>query len=175
MTCPICGSDDCKVVDTRASGDGIRRRRACQACGHRFTTFERIELRLPLVVKTDGKREPFVRDKVLLGLRLACRKRPVPADALEEAATRVEQSVMTAGVEVSSADIGRRVMDELRGLDKVAYLRFASVYLDVQTPSEFLGLLEPWLGPQPGASAATPPGDAGTDVGVTEASDQESQ
>jgi len=147
VICPVCSGDDCRVVDTRASGDGIRRRRACQGCGHRFTTFERIELRLPLVVKTDGKREPFVRDKVMMGLRLACRKRPVSAEVLEEAAARVEQAVMTAGAEVSSASIGHRVMDELKGLDMVAYLRFASVYLDVQSPGEFQGLLQPWLGP----------------------------
>lgn len=154
MNCPVCQHPDSKVVDTRSSGDGIRRRRACQACGHRFTTFERIELRLPLVVKTDGKREPFSRDKVLAGLRLACRKRPVSAEALEQAASHVEQSVMTAGAEVSSADIGRRVMEALKDLDKVAYLRFASVYLDVQTPSEFQALMEPWLRPEeePGES-----------------------
>ena len=147
MICPVCGCDDCRVVDTRASGDGIRRRRACQACGHRFTTFERVELRLPLVVKGDGRREPFLRDKVLLGLRLACRKRPVPAEALEQAAARVEQTVLTAGAEVPSDAIGHQVLEELKGLDKVAYLRFASVYLDVQTPSEFQALLEPWLRP----------------------------
>jgi len=147
VICPVCQHDDCRVVDTRASGDGIRRRRACQACGHRFTTFERIELRLPLVVKADGKREPFSRDKVLAGLRLACRKRPVSAEALEEAAARVEQGVMTAGAEISSADIGHRLLDVLKSLDKVAYLRFASVYLDVQTPSEFQELLQPWLHP----------------------------
>lgn len=159
MICPVCGCDDCRVVDTRASGDGIRRRRACQACGHRFTTFERVELRLPLVVKGDGRREPFLRDKVLLGLRLACRKRPVSAEALEEAAARVEQAVMTAGVEVSSVDIGRRVLDELKGLDKVAYLRFASVYLDVQSPSEFSALLEPWVERADGVPA-TPPAES---------------
>lgn len=147
MNCPVCGSADCKVVDTRASGDGIRRRRACQDCGHRFTTFERIELRLPLVVKSDGRREPFSRDKVLAGLRLACRKRPVSAEDLEAAASRVEQQVLTAGAEIQAVDVGTHVMTELKGLDKVAYLRFASVYLDVQTPSEFQTLLAPWLRP----------------------------
>ena len=166
MICTACGCDDCRVVDTRTSGDGIRRRRVCQACGHRFTTFERIELRLPLVVKSDGRREPWVRDKVLLGLRLACRKRPVSGDALEDAAARIEQSVMTAGAEISSVDIGRRVLEELKGLDHVAWLRFASVYLDVQTPSEFRALLEPWLMPaeepqlQPDEETAGPPGGA---------------
>ena len=147
MNCPVCGHEDTKVVDSRAAGDGIRRRRACQACGYRFSTVERVEMRLPLVVKNDGRREPFSRDKVLAGLRLACRKRPVPAEALDQAATRVEQSVMTAGAEVQSEDIGHQVMEELKGLDKVAYLRFASVYLDVQTPSDFQALLEPWLRP----------------------------
>jgi len=164
VNCPVCGSDDCRVVDTRPSSDGIRRRRACQQCDYRFTTFERIELRLPLVVKNDGKREPFSRDKILAGLRLACRKRPVSAEALEEAAARVEQSILGAVAEISSAEIGHRVMEELKGLDKVAYLRFASVYLDVQTPTEFLGLLEPWLGPtdetstEPAAAPAEDPG-----------------
>lgn len=143
MVCPVCGGDDCRVVDTRASGDGIRRRRICQACEHRFTTFERIELRLPLVVKSDGKREPFLRDKVLMGLTLACRKRPVSAEAIEQAAARVEQAVMTAGAEIGSADIGHRVLDELKSLDKVAFVRFASVYLDVQSPAEFLDLIAP--------------------------------
>lgn len=147
MVCPVCGGDDCRVVDTRASGDGIRRRRVCQACEHRFTTFERIELRLPLVVKSDGKREPFLRDKVLMGLSLACRKRPVAAEAIEQAAVRVEQAVMTAGAEISSEDIGRRVLDELKTLDKVAFVRFASVYLDVQSPIEFLDLIAPLVEP----------------------------
>ncbi|MCB9778872.1 MAG: transcriptional repressor NrdR [Alphaproteobacteria bacterium] len=154
MNCPICGSADCRVVDTRASGDGIRRRRACMDCGHRFTTFERIELRLPLVVKSDGRREPFSRDKVLAGLRLACRKRPVSAEDLEAAASRVEQQVLTAGAEIQAADVGTHVMTELKGLDKVAYLRFASVYLDVQTPSEFQTLLAPWLRPEDEEEAA---------------------
>ncbi len=143
MLCPVCGADDSRVVDTRASGEGIRRRRVCPRCEHRFTTFERIELRLPLVVKSDGKREPFQREKVLQGLSLACRKRPVGAEALEEAASRVEQAVMTAGAEIPSADIGRLVLDELKGLDKVAFVRFASVYLDVQSPAGFLDLLAP--------------------------------
>jgi transcriptional repressor NrdR len=133
-------------VDSRAAGEGIRRRRECRECGYRFTTHERVERRLPLVVKKDGRREPFNREKVLEGLRLACRKRPVAARLQEEAAVQVEQAVLErGGDEVSSQEVGRVVLAALRSLDLVGYLRFASVYQEVQSPAEFLELLRPWL------------------------------
>ena len=146
MNCPVCRNLDSKVLDTRTSGDGIRRRRQCLACNHRFTTHERYELKLPLVVKRTGQREPFDRDKVLRGLRTACRKRPVNAETLEEACDRLEQSLVATGLpEVASSVIGRLVLDELQRIDLVAYVRFASVYLDFQSPAEFGALLEPLL------------------------------
>jgi transcriptional repressor NrdR len=144
------------VLDTRQSGDGIRRRRQCLVCSFRFTTHERVEQRPLLIVKKDSSREPFNRDKVLGGLQLACRKRPVSADQIEVAADRVEQALL-AGTqpEVHAAEIGRLVLRELQLLDRVAWLRFASVYQEVGSPDEFLTLLQPWLaeaapGPQRG-------------------------
>lgn len=143
MNCPVCRNLDTKVLDTRTSGDGIRRRRQCLACNHRFTTHERYELKLPLVVKRGGQREPFDRDKVTRGLRTACRKRPVNAETLEEACDRLEQALVATGLpEVASAVIGRLVLDELQRIDLVGYVRFASVYLDFQSPAEFQSLLE---------------------------------
>lgn len=150
MICPVCRHEDTKVLDTRTSGDGIRRRRQCLACNHRFTTHERIELKLPLVVKRDGRREPFDRDKVVRGLQTACRKRPISALALEEAADRVEQALVATSLpEVGSAELGRMVLEELQRLDLVGYVRFASVYLDFKSPAEFLALLRPFLDAAP--------------------------
>lgn len=159
MNCPVCRNLDTKVLDTRTSGDGIRRRRQCLACNQRFTTHERYELKLPLVMKRDGQREPFDRDKVLRGLRTACRKRPVDADTLDEAVDRLEQALVATGLpEVASAVIGRLVLDELLRIDHVGYVRFASVYLDFKSPSEFLALLQPLLARRepaaPGAARA---------------------
>lgn len=147
MNCPNCQHPESKVLDTRASGDGIRRRRQCLGCGARFSTIERIERKPPLVVKKDGKREPFDRDKVLGGLRLACRKRSVSAQAIEASADRIEQWAYGAPRgEVTSQLIGKRVLEELKHLDLVAYARFASVYLRIDTPQEFLHLLQPLVG-----------------------------
>ncbi len=155
MICPVCRHEDTKVLDTRTSGDGIRRRRQCLACNHRFTTHERIELKLPMVVKRDGRREPFDRDKIIRGLQTACRKRPISAVALEEAADRVEQALVASGVaEVVSAEVGSMLLDELQRLDLVGYVRFASVYMDFKSPAEFLALLQPLLSAEP-----PPPGE----------------
>lgn len=149
LRCPTCDHPDSKVLETRASADGVRRRRQCHECTCRFTTMERIELKLPLVVKKDGAREPFERDKVVSGLRVACRKRPITAERIEQAARAVEQRlVASARPEVPSGTIGRAVLGELKDLDPVAYLRFASVYLEIQSVGELLGLLEPWVGPE---------------------------
>jgi transcriptional repressor NrdR len=146
VICPECHHGKSEVVDTRTSGDGIRRRRQCLECAHRFTTFERIERRLPLVVKKDGRRESYDRDKVVSGLRMACRKRPVSAEAIERAADEIEVAAANLGNEVDSAQLGALVLARLRDLDLVGYLRFASVYQEVQSPREFLELLAPFTG-----------------------------
>ena len=146
MKCPQCQNLDSKVIETRSVGAGIRRRRQCLGCGFRFTTYERIERKSPLVVKKDGSREPFERLKVLQGLQVACRKRAITAQQLEDAADRVEHALLASGGnELSTEDIGRQVLAELRTLDLVGYLRFASVYQEVQSPSDFLLLLQPWI------------------------------
>lgn len=144
MNCPDCHHNKSEVIDTRTSGDGIRRRRQCLGCANRFTTFERIERRLPLVVKKDGRRETFDRNKVVAGLRMACRKRPVSAEAIEQAADDIEAAASNLGNEVDSNELGGLVLRHLRDLDLVGYLRFASVYQEVQSPSEFLELLAPF-------------------------------
>lgn len=129
------------MVDSRPRGDGsvIRRRRECPSCGRRFTTQERVEELLPLVVKKDGRREPFDRMKILAGMRKACQKRPVGEDRLEEALERVVRHFQGwAEREVSSSEIGERVMEELHRLDEVAYVRFASVYRRFQDITDFM-------------------------------------
>jgi len=146
MICPQCEHAKFEVLETRTSGDGIRRRRSCVGCGHRFTTFERIERRLPLVIKKNGQRVPFSRDKVFEGLQIACRKRPVTAVQLEESVQRIEDSVMAQGRnEVPSALVGKLVLGELKKMDLVGYLRFASVYQEIQSADQFLELLRPWV------------------------------
>jgi transcriptional repressor NrdR len=139
VRCPGCGVDDDKVVDSRAADEGtsIRRRRECIGCGHRFTTFERVE-ELPLVVvKGDGTRQPFERGKVAAGVRLAATGRPIEEAAIEQLATEVEEEVRAAGPEVSSERIGIEVLDRLRHLDQVAALRFASVYKGFDDLADF--------------------------------------
>lgn len=140
MTCPYCRNQEDRVLDSRASRDGlaIRRRRECLACGRRFTTYEQIEEIRPTVVKRDGRREPFARDKVLRGLYLACRKRPVSAEDVEKAADEIEAEVTGLSREVKSSQIGEMVMKRLRSLDEVAYVRFASVYRQFKDATEFL-------------------------------------
>ncbi|MGE5482384.1 MAG: transcriptional regulator NrdR [Bacteroidota bacterium] len=131
MRCPYCGHLDTRVLDSRATDEGqaIRRRRECLQCGERFTTYERIEMSPLVVVKRDGRREPFDRQKILNGLLLACTKRPVPLAALESLVSEVERELERRGErEVSSQEIGELVMERLRRLDDVAYVRFASVY-----------------------------------------------
>jgi transcriptional repressor NrdR len=131
MRCPFCKLENNKVVDSRASNEAavIRRRRHCEACGRRFTTYERVEEILPLVVKKDGRREAFNRMKIIAGLRKACEKRPVSTGVIEEMADRVERYLQEKGEkEVPSSVIGEEVMRQLHDLDKVAYVRFASVY-----------------------------------------------
>ena len=141
MLCPFCSHLADKVVDSRESKEGaaIRRRRECLACGRRFTTYERIDQIPYMVVKKDGRREKFDRQKVLNGLLHACEKRPVRMADLEQLVNEAEQMVLgSADGECSTAMIGERLMDRLQQLDKVAYVRFASVYRDFQDEEEFL-------------------------------------
>ncbi|MDA8090643.1 MAG: transcriptional regulator NrdR [Nitrospiraceae bacterium] len=131
MKCPFCGHLEDKVIDSRTSKDGdlIRRRRECLECERRFTSYERIEEVMPLVAKKDGRREPFERQKILHGLKMACGKRPVSAEQLEDAVNAIERKVLALGVkETPSSLVGEEVMSALKDLDMVAYVRFASVY-----------------------------------------------
>ena len=140
MHCPFCSNDDTRVIDSRLVGDGdqIRRRRECAQCKERFTTYERAELALPRVVKRDGTRVPFSDDKLRAGILRALEKRPVPSDQIESALGRIRHWLMAKGErEVRSRVVGERVMHELRGLDQVAYVRFASVYRSFQDVNAF--------------------------------------
>jgi len=141
MRCPFCNFQDSRVLDSRPAEDGhsIRRRRECGKCGRRFTTYERVD-ELPLmVVKKDGRREVFERHKLLAGLAKACQKRPVPTARLESMVDEIEQELRNiADAEVSSRDIGEMVMERLRRLDEVAYVRFASVYREFRDVDGFL-------------------------------------
>ena len=139
MRCPNCSSVDDKVVDSRLADEGvaIRRRRECLGCGRRFTTFERIEEVGLVVVKRSGLREPFRRPKVVAGVRAAAKNRPVSADQLETLAGDVEEALRLEGSEVSSARVGAIVLERLRALDEVAYVRFASVYKGFDDPGDF--------------------------------------
>jgi transcriptional repressor NrdR len=137
---PFCGNDDSQVKDSRPTEDNsaIRRRRQCEACGARFTTFERIQLRELSVVKTDGKREPFEREKLERSLSVACRKRPVDHAQIEKLASAIQRQLETLGEsEIESKRIGEFVMEGLKALDSVAYIRFASVYKDFSEAKDF--------------------------------------
>jgi transcriptional repressor NrdR len=145
MHCPFCGHIETKVIDSRLAGEGrqIRRRRECLACSERFTTFETAELLMPLVVKSNRTREPFDEGKLRAGMSKALEKRPVSREALEEAVSRICHSLRALGErEVSSRQVGERVMEELRHLDEVAYVRFASVYRSFQDLEEFRDEIE---------------------------------
>lgn len=145
MRCPVCNRSDSKVVDSRETTDGrsIRRRRECLECGRRFTTYEYVDVVMPMIVKKDDRREPWDRNKVLAGLRKACEKRPVSAEAIDDAAATVERRVQESGLpEVPSSSIGEAVMSCLKDLDDVAYVRFASVYKSFRDIEEFMDALE---------------------------------
>ncbi len=140
MHCPFCNHSDTQVMETRVSEDGrsIRRRRRCEQCDKRFTTYERVELTLPAIVKHDGSREEFEPRKVLASMQLALRKRPVSKDLVDEAVERIQERLINLGVrEVRSEKVGELVMRELKKLDKVAYVRFASVYRNFEDLDEF--------------------------------------
>jgi len=141
MKCPFCGYVESKVMDSRVSRDGsaIRRRRECLDCGRRFTTYEYIEEIMPTVVKKDGRREPFDRNKIRNGIRKACQKRPISMETIESLVVEVERFCQEySGEEISSARIGEKVMQVLKDLDGVAYVRFASVYRQFRDVKDFL-------------------------------------
>jgi transcriptional repressor NrdR len=145
MQCPNCGSDDLKVIDSRPaeSNTSIRRRRECNNCGSRFTTFERIERTPLLVIKRDGTRQEFSHEKVLRGLIRSAEKRPVSADQLEKLASDVESELRSRGVsEVPASDVGEIIMNALPDIDEVAYIRYASVYRQFEDPTVFLREIE---------------------------------
>jgi transcriptional repressor NrdR len=145
VKCPFCSHLESKVTDSRvgAAGDVTRRRRECESCARRFTTYERVEEIMPLVVKKDGRREAFDRQKILLGLRKACDKRAVSLDQLEAILDGVERELLDTGEkEVAAQRVGERVMQELRKIDEVAYVRFASVYRSFRDIDEFMTELE---------------------------------
>jgi len=139
MHCPSCSADDTKVIDSRTADDGgaIRRRRLCLSCRHRFTTYERVEEVPLMVIKRSGHRLPFERQKVVDGVRSAAKGRPVTADQLDALANAVEDALRLEGGDVSSAQVGLLVLDELRLVDEVAYLRFASVYKGFDGVADF--------------------------------------
>ncbi|HSN89682.1 MAG TPA: transcriptional regulator NrdR [Anaeromyxobacteraceae bacterium] len=145
MRCPTCGHVEDKVVDSREAQDGLatRRRRECLGCGRRFTTYERIEEVIPPVVKKDGRREPFDRRKIAEGVQIACQKRPVSAEQIEALVSSVERTVMESGDrEIRTTAVGEAVMERLKALDEVAYVRFASVYRAFRDVDEFMSELE---------------------------------
>ncbi len=145
MRCPQCASLSNRVIDSRLSKEGneIRRRRVCDDCQRRFTTYERVAEAMPVVVKQDGRREPFDREKIMNGLRKACEKRPVSMDNLERVVERIESWAQErGGKEIPAKDIGERVMEELHELDEVAYVRFASVYRQFKDINQFMSELK---------------------------------
>lgn len=150
MRCPFCGNADTQVVDSRVSeeGDTIRRRRRCLSCDKRFTTYERVELAMPSVVKRDGSRTEYDAGKVRGSLSLALRKRPVSTDEVDSAVARIEETLLASGMrEVPSEQIGELVMGELKRLDKVAYVRYASVYKSFEDIGEFVEAIREMQGP----------------------------
>ena len=145
MRCPYCSQINNRVIDSRLSKDGrmIRRRRECLECGRRFTTYEKLEEMLPMVVKRDGRREPFSREKIISGIRKACQKRPISMTQIEEFVDSLESYFQDQGrKEIDSTEIGERVIQTLRQWDEVAYVRFASVYRQFKDISEFMTELE---------------------------------
>src|SRR6476620_10512358 len=149
MRCPFCGHLEDKVVDSREAKDGesIRRRRECIECGRRFTSYERIDEIPYMVVKKDGRREPFERNKIMAGMLRACEKRPISVNQLESIANQIEKSVQdSSDRELSTSEIGKIIMRRLKTLDKVAYVRFASVYLEFADVSEFMSELKALVG-----------------------------
>ena|SRR3712207_5185956 len=157
MRCPFCGDPDSQVKDSRSSEDGaaIRRRRQCEGCGARFTTFERVQLRDLVVVKKDGKREGFDRRKLERAITLACRKRDIAPERIERLVSGIQRQLETRGDEVRSEEIGEAVMNGLKTLDHIAYIRFASIYKDFSEASDFAEIAGEVVESGPAAPAAS--------------------
>ncbi|GIV68555.1 transcriptional regulator NrdR [Caldilinea sp.] len=159
MKCPHCGHDAHRVIDTRTTGDAIRRRRQCEQCGQRFTTYEHVAANL-LVIKSDGRREPFDRQKILSGIQIAATKRPITRETMEAMVDQITEALQAVGrTEVPSKLIGSMVLDQLAHVDQVAYIRFASVYLDINDLNELRNEIDRLMGrsatpPEPAQSAA---------------------
>jgi transcriptional repressor NrdR len=150
MLCPFCSNNDSKVIDSRDAGDGIRRRRECHRCGLRFTTYERVQNRAMLVIKRDGRREEFNREKLWASLTNACAKRPLPVGSIEKVVDDIESQLANLGrAELASRVVGELVMDRLKKLDRVAYIRFASVYRDFRDIESFKQEIDALLDPRP--------------------------
>jgi transcriptional repressor NrdR len=161
MRCPFCAHEDSQVKDSRPSEDGaaIRRRRQCEACGARFTTFERVQLRELTVMKKNGEREPFDRAKLTGSISIACRKRDISPDRIDRLISSIQRQLETRGDEVNTSQIGEAVMDGLKALDHVAYIRFASVYKDFSEPGDFADIAgEVREAPAPDEPTSSPPG-----------------
>ena len=157
MKCPFCGFADTKVIDSRLGkeGNNIRRRRECVDCERRFTTYERVEETLPLVVKKDGRREPFDRLKIIAGMQRACEKRPVSISTVEKVVDRLEVTLQESGEkEIEASRIGKAVMEALHDIDEVAYVRFASVYRQFKDINEFMAELKEILAKDEGRQQA---------------------
>jgi transcriptional repressor NrdR len=158
MRCPFCGNEEDKVIDSRMSKDGreIRRRRECEGCSRRFTTYERVEESMPQVVKRDGRREPFDRYKIERGLTAATAKRPVSNEQIKALAEDVEREISELGLsEMGSREIGERVLLRLRGVDHIAYVRFASIYRDFDDVDEFAKEIDSLRDPKGGRRRRT--------------------
>ena len=148
MKCPFCGYNRSRVLDTRDSGDGIRRRRLCLNCNKRFTTYEQVSVAVH-VIKSDGRREAFDRTKLLNGLRMACAKRPIAMDELEGIVSQIEDHVYNSGqAEITSTIIGNMVLDRLQEIDPVAYIRFATVYLELPDLNSVRDVIDKLVGRQ---------------------------
>lgn len=144
MRCPFCGSEDSQVLETRDAAEGVHRRRRCKRCQGRFNTVERVDIgRIPMIIKRDGRREPFDRDKLLRNVRKSCEKRPLPVGEIERLVDDIEQDIIQQGrSEIPSQTIGELTMDRLLKLDRIAYVRFASVYLGLADLDDLLQVVE---------------------------------
>ena len=157
MKCPKCGSEKSAVIDSRSDGDTTRRRRECQSCEYRFSTYERIEITLPMVVKKDGRREVFERNKVRGGLLKACEKRPISMEVIDQTVEAIERKLHEFYLkEIPSRRVGDVLMEELKRLDQIAYVRFASVYREFSDVSQFVDTLQSLSGEEPPNAGSKP-------------------
>ena len=157
MRCPYCGNTDSKVIDSRDAGDGIRRRRECRECQRRFTTYEYVQMRTMMVVKRDGRREEFQREKLFSSLTKACAKRPLPVGSIDKVVDEIEGQLVESGrAEITSRAVGELVMERLGDLDRVAWIRFASVYRDFRDIESFREAIDALLQPEASENGVHP-------------------